>query len=43
VRYDCGSKAGYMEATVRLGLRHPEVGADFKVLLEKIVNEEKMK
>ncbi|MFM1977691.1 MAG: hypothetical protein RLZZ151_206, partial [Pseudomonadota bacterium] len=30
-------------ATVRLGLRHPEVGADFKVLLEKIVNEEKMK
>ena len=43
VRYDCGSKAGYMEATVRLGLRHPEVGADFKKLLEKIVNEEKFK
>ncbi len=41
VRYDCGSKAGYMEATVRLGLRHPEVGPEFKKLLEKIVNEEK--
>ena len=43
VRYDCGSKAGYMEATVRLGLRHPEVGPDFKALLERIVNEEKFK
>jgi hypothetical protein len=43
VRYDCGSKAGYMEATVRLGLRHPEVGPEFKKLLEKIVNEEKFK
>ena len=43
VRYDCGSKAGYMEATVRLGLRHPEVSKDFKALLEKIVNEEKFK
>ena len=43
VRYDCGSKAGYMEATVRLGLRHPAVGAAFKKLLEKIVNEEKFK
>ena len=32
-----------MEATVRLGLRHPEVGKDFKALLEKIVNEEKFK
>jgi len=43
VRYDCGSKAGYMEATVRLGLRHPEVGPEFKKLLEKIVNKEKFK
>lgn len=29
VRYDCGSKLGYLKATVELGLRHPEVGADF--------------
>jgi len=29
-RYDCGSKLGYLEATVELGLNHPEVGADFR-------------
>ncbi|MGH8675813.1 MAG: UTP--glucose-1-phosphate uridylyltransferase GalU [Burkholderiales bacterium] len=28
-RFDCGSKLGYLEATVELGLRHPEVGAEF--------------
>ena len=28
-RYDCGSKLGYLEATVAFGLRHPEVGAAF--------------
>ena len=28
-RYDCGSKLGYLQATVELGLRHPEVGAEF--------------
>ncbi len=26
-RFDCGSKQGYLEATVQLGLDHPEVGA----------------
>lgn len=36
VRYDCGSKAGYLEATVRLGLRHPECGEEFRALLESI-------
>ena len=25
-RYDCGSKLGYLKATVELGLRHPEIG-----------------
>ena len=29
VRYDCGSKIGYLKATVELGLKHGEVGADF--------------
>lgn len=29
VRYDCGSKLGYLQATVALGQRHPEVGAAF--------------
>lgn len=41
VRYDCGSKFGYLEATVRLGLKHPEVSKDLKALLESIVNEKK--
>jgi UTP--glucose-1-phosphate uridylyltransferase len=28
-RFDCGSKLGYLKATVEFALRHPEVGADF--------------
>jgi UTP--glucose-1-phosphate uridylyltransferase len=28
-RYDCGSKLGYLQATVVLGQEHPEVGAEF--------------
>ena len=28
-RYDCGTKLGYLEATVDYGLKHPEVGAGF--------------
>lgn len=36
VRYDCGSKLGYLEATIRLGLKHPEVGADLRALIESI-------
>ena len=28
-RYDCGSKLGYLEATVDYGLQHSEVGAGF--------------
>ena len=41
VRYDCGSKFGYLEATIRLGLKHPEVSKDLKALLESIVNDKK--
>jgi UTP--glucose-1-phosphate uridylyltransferase len=29
VRYDCGSKLGYLQATVEYALRHSEVGAEF--------------
>lgn len=29
VRYDCGSKLGFLQATVDLGVRHPEVGSEF--------------
>ena len=33
-RYDCGSKLGYLEATVELGLKHPDVGAGFRRFLD---------
>ena len=33
-RFDCGSKLGYLQATVELGLKHPEVGAAFARYLE---------
>ena len=32
-RYDCGSKLGYLKATVALGKKHPEVGAAFAKFL----------
>ncbi|MCL2021744.1 MAG: UTP--glucose-1-phosphate uridylyltransferase GalU [Betaproteobacteria bacterium] len=32
-RYDCGSKLGYLQATVEFGLRHPETGAEFREYL----------
>ncbi len=41
IRYDCGSKSGYLEATVRLGLRHPECGKDLWELLQSIVANKK--
>jgi len=33
-RYDCGSKLGYLEATVEYGLRHPELGDRFAQYIE---------
>lgn len=33
-RYDCGSKLGYLEATVAYGLKHFELKEDFKKLLK---------
>lgn len=35
-RYDCGSKEGFLEATVELALQHPEVGAHFKNYLKNL-------
>jgi UTP--glucose-1-phosphate uridylyltransferase len=32
-RYDCGSKLGYLKATVEYGLKHPELAADFAAYL----------
>ncbi len=36
VRYDCGSKIGYLQATVVFGQRHPEVGAAFSDYLKEL-------
>ena len=36
-RYDCGSKQGFLEATVELALRHPEVRAEFRAFLKQVV------
>ena len=33
-RYDCGSKLGYLEATVELALQHPELQAQFRAYLK---------
>ena len=33
-RFDCGSKLGYLQATVEYGVRHPEVGQDFARFLK---------
>jgi len=35
-RYDCGSKQGFLEATVELALVHPEVGASFRDYLKSL-------
>ena len=34
-RYDCGSKLGYLKATVELGVRHPEAGSGFAEFLAR--------
>ena len=34
-RYDCGSKLGYLKATVELGAKHAEVGSAFAQYLAK--------
>jgi len=34
-RYDCGSKLGYLEATVDYGLKHPELANDFAAFLDQ--------
>ena len=35
-RYDCGSKIGYLRATVEYGLRHPELGENFRAYLQGV-------
>ena len=38
-QYDCGSKAGFLEATVAYGLKHPEVGDEFREILLRMSQE----
>ena len=35
-RYDCGSKLGFLQATVALGLQHPEVKEEFAAYLQSL-------
>jgi len=37
-RYDCGSKLGYLQATLEYGLRHPETGDEFARYLKSRKN-----
>lgn len=38
-RYDCGSKLGYLEATIGFGLKHPEIGNEFREYLKQLQTE----
>jgi len=35
-RYDCGSKEGFLQATVELALQHPQVGVEFRAYLKSL-------
>ena len=35
-RYDCGSKLGYLKATIEFGKKHPEIGDDFSHFLNQL-------
>jgi UTP--glucose-1-phosphate uridylyltransferase len=37
--YDCGSKAGFLEATIAYGLQHPEVAMEFRETLLRVGQE----
>ena len=36
IRYDCGSKIGYLKATVEFALKHPEVREQFRAFLHQL-------
>jgi UTP--glucose-1-phosphate uridylyltransferase len=39
-RYDCGSKLGYLKATLAMGLKHPETGKDFSEYVQHLLKAE---
>ena len=36
LRYDCGNKLGYLQASVEYGLRHPDLGEAFAAYLAEL-------
>ncbi len=36
LRYDCGSKLGYLQANVLYAMRHPEIGDEFRGFLDSL-------
>lgn len=38
VRYDMGNKLGILKACIEVGLKHPEIGSDFKTYLKDIAS-----
>jgi UTP--glucose-1-phosphate uridylyltransferase len=43
VRYDCGSKLGYLQANVLFAMRHPEVGPEFADFLQSAARLQQVK
>lgn len=39
MRYDCGSKLGYLQATVAYGLEHPDTGVRFREHLTRLLSD----
>jgi UTP--glucose-1-phosphate uridylyltransferase len=37
-RYDCGSKLGYLKATLAMGMKHPEMGKEFSEHVRQIMS-----
>ncbi len=37
-RYDCGSKLGYLQANVELGMKHPDIGVEFTEYLKTLTS-----
>jgi UTP--glucose-1-phosphate uridylyltransferase len=40
-RFDCGNKLGYLEATVELALKHPELRDEFRAFLTTVLSGER--
>jgi UTP--glucose-1-phosphate uridylyltransferase len=40
VRYDCGNKLGYLQATLAYATRHPDVGREFSAYLQQFCEQQ---